>query len=134
MRACSICWCGCGHHAGLTILAFGVERSGEKEDCKICLCMMKPGKTHDIFPSQIRRKFYSIVILPFSVFHQQLHRHRKTETHNKLPKSANSMNISWAKLGTSRQLFQVISIDKNHLRYESFNALGELHDSFELEK
>jgi hypothetical protein len=39
-----------------------------------------------------------------------------------------------AKLGTGRQLFQVISIDKSRLRYESFNALGELHDSFELEK
>jgi hypothetical protein len=39
-----------------------------------------------------------------------------------------------AKLVTGRQLFQVISIDKNRLKYESFDALGELHDSFELKK
>lgn len=39
-----------------------------------------------------------------------------------------------AKMGTGRQLFQVISVDKNRLLYESFNALGELFDSFELKK
>jgi predicted MPP superfamily phosphohydrolase len=38
------------------------------------------------------------------------------------------------KLGTGRQLFQVISVEGNRLRYEVFNALGELFDSFELEK
>ena len=38
------------------------------------------------------------------------------------------------KMGTGRQLFQVISVDKNRLHYESFNALGELFDSFELNK
>ncbi len=39
-----------------------------------------------------------------------------------------------AKIGTGRQLFQVISVDKNLLQYESFNAMGELYDSFELRK
>ena len=39
-----------------------------------------------------------------------------------------------AKSGTDRQLFQVISIDYNRLKYEAFNAIGELYDSFELVK
>ena len=39
-----------------------------------------------------------------------------------------------AKIGTGRQLFQVINVDKNCLLYESFNAMGELYDSFELKK
>ena len=39
-----------------------------------------------------------------------------------------------AKMGTGRQLFQVISIDKNRLTYESYTATGQLYDSFELEK
>lgn len=38
------------------------------------------------------------------------------------------------KLGTGTQLFQVIHIDRNHLRYESYSATGELYDSFDLEK
>jgi hypothetical protein len=38
------------------------------------------------------------------------------------------------KAGTGRQLFQVIRVDGHRLRYESFNALGELYDSFELKK
>ena len=39
-----------------------------------------------------------------------------------------------AKSGSGRQLFQVISVEKNRLRYEAFNAVGELYDSFELAK
>ncbi len=39
-----------------------------------------------------------------------------------------------AKSGTGRQLFQVISVNGDRLRYKSFNALGELFDSFELTK
>ena len=38
------------------------------------------------------------------------------------------------KMETGRQLFQVISVNKNRLQYESYNALGELYDSFELKK
>jgi 3',5'-cyclic AMP phosphodiesterase CpdA len=38
------------------------------------------------------------------------------------------------KMGTGRQLFQVIGIDQNRLTYESYTATGELYDSFELEK
>ena len=38
------------------------------------------------------------------------------------------------KMGTGRQLFQVIGLDKNLLKYESFTATGELYDSFELQK
>jgi hypothetical protein len=38
------------------------------------------------------------------------------------------------KMGTGRQLFQVIGIDKNHLKYESYTVTGQLYDSFELEK
>jgi hypothetical protein len=38
------------------------------------------------------------------------------------------------KIGTGRQLFQVIDINKNHLKYESFTATGKLYDSFELQK
>jgi hypothetical protein len=38
------------------------------------------------------------------------------------------------KAETGRQLFQVIRVDGHRLRYESFNALGELCDSFELKK
>lgn len=38
------------------------------------------------------------------------------------------------KHGTGRQLFQVISVDKKRLRYESYDALGKLYDDFELEK
>ncbi len=38
------------------------------------------------------------------------------------------------KTGTGRQLFQVIRVDQNRLRYESYNALGKLYDSFELKK
>jgi hypothetical protein len=40
----------------------------------------------------------------------------------------------FAKVGTGRQLFQVISIDNNSLLLESFNATGELYDSFIIEK
>ena len=39
-----------------------------------------------------------------------------------------------AKMGAGRQLFQVISVDNDYLLYESFNAMGELYDSFELNK
>ncbi|MFA6449342.1 MAG: metallophosphoesterase family protein [bacterium] len=39
-----------------------------------------------------------------------------------------------AKSGIGRQLFQVISVDKDLLRYESFTATGKLYDSFELKK
>jgi acid phosphatase type 7 len=39
-----------------------------------------------------------------------------------------------AKMGTQKQLFQVISIEKNRLQYESYTATGELYDSFELVK
>jgi acid phosphatase type 7 len=38
------------------------------------------------------------------------------------------------KTGTGRQLFQVISVDKNLLKYESFTSTGDLYDSFELKK
>lgn len=38
------------------------------------------------------------------------------------------------KIGTGRQLFQVIQVTKKHLVYESFTATGELYDSFELVK
>ena len=38
------------------------------------------------------------------------------------------------KMGTGIQLFQVISVGKNRLQYESFNALGDLYDSFALKK
>ena len=36
--------------------------------------------------------------------------------------------------GEGKQLFQVIHIDGDRLRYEARSALGELHDSFELRK
>lgn len=39
-----------------------------------------------------------------------------------------------AKISNGRQLFQVLSIDDNRLKFEAFNALGELYDSFELTK
>jgi acid phosphatase type 7 len=39
-----------------------------------------------------------------------------------------------AKMGTRKQLFQVISIEKTRLRYESYTVTGELFDSFELRK
>lgn len=39
-----------------------------------------------------------------------------------------------AKIETGRQLFQVIEIDYHKLSYESFTAIGELHDSFTLFK
>ncbi|MDD2388798.1 MAG: metallophosphoesterase family protein [Desulfobacterales bacterium] len=38
------------------------------------------------------------------------------------------------KSGTDRQLFQVISIDENHLAYASYDASGEVYDSFVLKK
>ncbi len=38
------------------------------------------------------------------------------------------------KIEIGRQLFQVISVDNNCLKFESFNALGELYDSFNLQK
>jgi hypothetical protein len=38
------------------------------------------------------------------------------------------------KIGTGRQLFQLIHITKKSLVYESFTATGELYDSFELTK
>jgi acid phosphatase type 7 len=38
------------------------------------------------------------------------------------------------KAEAGRQLFQVIQVDEHCLHYESFNALGELCDSFELNK
>lgn len=38
------------------------------------------------------------------------------------------------KVSTGRQLYQVISLDENLLKYESFTATGELYDSFELQK
>ncbi len=38
------------------------------------------------------------------------------------------------KIGTDRQLFQVINVNNNRLIYESFTAIGELYDSFELNK
>jgi len=37
-----------------------------------------------------------------------------------------------AKSGTNRQLFQVINIDMNNLKYESYTATGELYYSFTL--
>jgi 3',5'-cyclic AMP phosphodiesterase CpdA len=39
-----------------------------------------------------------------------------------------------AKSGNRRQLFQVITVEKDRLRYESFDALGNLYDAFELTK
>ena len=39
-----------------------------------------------------------------------------------------------ARLETGRQLFQVIRVNGDRLKYESYNALGELFDSFELKK
>jgi hypothetical protein len=39
-----------------------------------------------------------------------------------------------AKMGTGRQLFQVIRIDHNRLFYQSLDARGEVYDSFTLEK
>jgi hypothetical protein len=39
-----------------------------------------------------------------------------------------------AKMGTGRQLFQVINVNNNRLKYQSFTATGERYDSFELEK
>jgi 3',5'-cyclic AMP phosphodiesterase CpdA len=39
-----------------------------------------------------------------------------------------------AKMETGRQLFQVIHVDYNHLLYTSFDAQGEVFDSFTLEK
>ncbi|MFA6449246.1 MAG: metallophosphoesterase family protein [bacterium] len=39
-----------------------------------------------------------------------------------------------AKSGTNRQLFQVINVDMNILKYESYTATGELFDSFKIEK
>ena len=38
------------------------------------------------------------------------------------------------KTGTGRQLFQVIRVDENRLQYESYDARGEIYDSFVLEK
>ena len=38
------------------------------------------------------------------------------------------------KSGTDRQLFQVISIDENRLIYDSYDAAGEVYDSFVLKK
>jgi 3',5'-cyclic AMP phosphodiesterase CpdA len=38
------------------------------------------------------------------------------------------------KIGSGRQLFQVIGINNNRLKYESFTATGQLYDSFELQK
>lgn len=38
------------------------------------------------------------------------------------------------KMGTGRQLFQIISVDQNRLIYESWTAIGELYDYFELKK
>jgi hypothetical protein len=38
------------------------------------------------------------------------------------------------KLGTGRQLFQVISINNGVLNYKSFTVTGQLYDSFELKK
>ena len=38
------------------------------------------------------------------------------------------------KVGSQKQLFQVISIDGNKLKYKSYTALGELFDEFELVK
>ena len=39
-----------------------------------------------------------------------------------------------AKSGTNRQLFQVIGVEADILKYESYTATGELYDSFELSK
>lgn len=39
-----------------------------------------------------------------------------------------------AKMGTGMQLFQVITVDKNLLKYESRTATGALYDHFELRK
>jgi len=39
-----------------------------------------------------------------------------------------------AKIGSGEQLFQVISINKNRLKYESWTAAGDLYDRFELNK
>jgi acid phosphatase type 7 len=38
------------------------------------------------------------------------------------------------KIGAGRQLFQVISIEQNRLKYESYTVTGQLYDSFELKK
>lgn len=38
------------------------------------------------------------------------------------------------KMGTGRQLYQVISVDEHSLKYECFTVSGELYDSFELKK
>ena len=48
-----------------------------------------------------------------------------------------SIKINWDdyeerdKIGSQKQLFQVISIDGNKLLYKSYTALGELFDEFE---
>ncbi len=39
-----------------------------------------------------------------------------------------------AKTGANKQLFQIISVDKNRLVFESYTAAGELFDSFVLKK
>jgi hypothetical protein len=39
-----------------------------------------------------------------------------------------------ARIETGRQLFQVIHIDRHLLSYESFDVMGEVHDSFTLRK
>lgn len=39
-----------------------------------------------------------------------------------------------AKIDTGVQLYQVISVDAGHLRYEAWTATGELHDAFTLTK
>jgi hypothetical protein len=38
------------------------------------------------------------------------------------------------KMGTGRQLFQVITVEQNQLNFESWTVVGELFDSFELTK
>jgi 3',5'-cyclic AMP phosphodiesterase CpdA len=51
------------------------------------------------------------------------------------PKMYNNNRKSFMKrLGEDTQLYQVITIDDNVLRFEAFTAIGELYDAFELTK
>lgn len=52
----------------------------------------------------------------------------------KFYESDNTRQDIMDKTGTGRQLFQVIRVDENRLQYESYDARGEIYDSFVLEK
>lgn len=51
------------------------------------------------------------------------------------PKMYESQNQDWmVKRGEFTQLFQIISVEGNKLKYQAFTPLGSLYDGFELEK